>query len=219
MNPSTDLTTITEVKAWIGGGLGTNSVNDAQLSALISACSADFIRATKRPDLLTSTYAEVRQGDGASRIALFHWPISAVATLTIGGAAVTVSADKVAPGFYFDLDIDPERAYNLYLIGQCFTDAAVVKIGYTAGYATVPFDIKQAVNDWVAYRFKQNPNLGQTQSRSVEGESIQQTQEDAPKTALACIERYARCIPSVNRRKDEAEYKKAVADVRRVPRR
>jgi hypothetical protein len=209
-----DLTTLADVKAWIGG-FGANTVDDAKLSALISACSADFERATKRPDLLTTSYTEVHQGDGASRITLFHWPITAVSALTIGGATVTASSDKILPGYYFDLDIDPERAFNLYLIGQSFTDGAPVKIQYSAGYAAVPADIKQAVNDWVAYRYKQNPNLGQTQSRSTEGESVQQTQDDAPKTALACIDRYARCIPSVNRRKDEAEYKMAA---RRVPR-
>jgi hypothetical protein len=200
-----DLTTLSAVKQWLPVASTTTSA-DATLQALISACSADFTRATRRPDLLSESYAEVRQGDGASRICLYHWPITAVETLAIGGVAASASGDKVAPGYYFDDDIDPERAFNLYLNPPgCFTDGAAIQIAYTAGYTAVPYDIAQAVADWVAYRYKQLPNLGAAQRKTTEGETVQQQQLDAPATALACIDRYMRRIPSISRRYDEEQ--------------
>jgi hypothetical protein len=204
MITETELTTLALVKDWLPVSTR-NTSDDAQLSALISACSGDFLRATNRPDLLAADYTEVRQGDGGARMVLYHWPIAIVASLKVAGVTIAVSADKIASGWYIDEDIDPERVFNLYLNGYSFTDGAVVQIGYTAGYATTPPDIQQAVTDWVAYRYKQLPNLGITQSRSVEGESVQQTQLDAPATALAVIERYKRRLPSVSRRYDEAQ--------------
>ncbi|MBS1803516.1 MAG: hypothetical protein JST28_09115 [Acidobacteria bacterium] len=204
MNPETDLTTLAAVKAFLPIA-NTNSNDDATITALIKGCSADFLRATNRPDLLEADYIEVRQGDGGYRICLFHWPIGEITTLTVGGIVVPESADKIAPGYYFDNDIDPERSFNLYLVGQPFIDNAAVKIEYTAGYSSTPFDISQAVAEWVAQRYKQRPNLGTQIQRGAEGESLQQTEAAAPANTLACIERYKRRIPSVSRRYDEEQ--------------
>ena len=204
MIPETDLTTLESLKEWLPVPSTTTS-DDATLSALISACSGDFLRATNRPDLLSATYNEVRQGDGGYRMVAYHWPIASIESLMIGSLAVPNSPDKIAAGFFVDEDIDPERVYNIYLNKFHFTDGAVVQINYTAGYVSVPPDIQQAVNDWVAFRYKQEPNLGQTESRSAEGESVEQSQVDAPANIRAVIERYMRRIPSVSRRYDEEQ--------------
>lgn len=203
-----DLTTLANVKLWLPIPSGTTS-EDALLTRLISATSDDFERATKRTDLLAADYTEVREGDGAYRMILYHWPINTIASLKIAGAAVTQSADRVAPGYYLDEDIDPERVWELFVIGQPFTDGSVVQIGYNAGYATVPLDIEQAVIDWVVYRYKGRPNVGVTQRKLSEGESAQVEQVDAPPTTLAAIARYARRIPSVDRRYDEMQARQA----------
>jgi hypothetical protein len=209
---SADLTTLAAVKAFLALST-TNTADDTTITNLIQACSVDFQRAANRPDLIADDYTEVRQGDGGQRICLFHWPINTVAALTVGGVSIPVSADKIAPGFFFDQDIDPERSFNLYLIGQAFTDSATVKITYNAGYETAPFDISQAVAEWVAQRYKQRPTIGATQVRSVEGESVQQTEVAAPANTLACIERYKRRIPSVSRRYDEEQMRRRPADL------
>ena len=201
MITETDLTTLAAVKLWLSIPTATTSADDT-LSSLISACSGDFLRATQRPDLLTATYTEVRQGDGSNRMILYHWPVSAISTLTVAGLSITESSDKIAAGWYLDEDIDPERVFNVYLNAYTFTDGAMVAIEYTTGYATAPPDIAQAVIDWVAYRYKQVPNQGVTQRRLAEGESVQQQQVDAPETTKACIERYRRRIPSISRRFD-----------------
>jgi hypothetical protein len=197
-----DLTTLANVKQWAPIASTTTS-DDTLISRLITACSNDFERATLRPDLLQGDYTEVHQGDGSTRMTLFHWPINEITALTINGAAVAASPDKIQPGYYVDEDIDPERVYQLYLIGQCFTDGAPVSIAYSAGYETTPDDIEQAVIDWIVYRYKGRPNAGAARRRSSEGEDVDVEQVDAPSTTLAVIERYKRRLPSVNRRLDE----------------
>jgi len=150
-----DLTTLDNLKLWAPIP-STTTAEDALLSRLITAVSNDFARATKRPDLLASDYTEVHTGDGAARMIAFHWPINSIATLTVGGTAITESADKIAAGWYLDEDIDPERVWNVYLVNSVFTDGAPVKLEYNAGYAVVPEDIEQAIIDAMYVGFNAN---------------------------------------------------------------
>lgn len=210
-----DLTLLATLKEWLPINSGTTT-DDATIARLITAASMDFQRATKRPDLLLAAYTEVRQGDGSSRMIAYHWPVCAVESLAIGGVTIGASADKIANGYYLDEDIDPERIWNVYLNGYCFTDGAAVSFDYEAGYVqpgesvgtgqfALPEDIEQAVIDWCAYRYKNRPNVGVTARRSVQGESSQPEQLDAPPNVLEVIERYKRCFPSIDRREDERE--------------
>jgi hypothetical protein len=190
------------------------TTDDATLSRLITATSQDFMRATLRPDLLQTTYTEVHKGDGGSRMIAFHWPIVAITSLTVDGASIAASGDKIAAGYYIDSDIDPERRILVYLNGFCFTDGAAVALGYKAGYVqpgaspatgeiALPGDIEQAVIDWCGYRYKNRPNVATTQRRSTEGESVGVEVVDAPPNVLQVIERYKRCFPSLDRREEE----------------
>jgi uncharacterized phiE125 gp8 family phage protein len=222
-----DLTTLANVKLWLP--INTSNTNDdATIGRLITAVSQDFMRATNRPDLLQADYTEVHQGDGSTRMIVFHWPINAIASLTVAGNALLASADKIAVGYYFDADIDPERIWNIYLNGYTFVDGAAVALDYTAGYVqpggtvetgeiALPEDIEQAVIDWCAYRYKNRPNVGVTARRTTEGESSQIEQLDAPPNVLQVIERYKRRIPSVDRRYEEQQMH--MSSGRRVPRR
>jgi hypothetical protein len=208
-----DLTILENVKTWLPIST-TNNADDGSLMRLITAVSMDFMRATRRPDLLLADYTEVHQGDGGTRLVLFHWPIASIDTLTIGGVTIPKSADKVAAGFYVDQDIDPERVWQIYLNGYTFLDGAAVQAGYSAGYVqpgqglqggqiALPADIEQAVIDWIGYRYKGRPNVGVTMRKSSEGESVQPEQVDAPPNVLQVIERYRRELPSVDRRGDD----------------
>src|SRR5690349_8883351 len=98
-----DLTTLQNLKQWLPIPSNTTA-EDPILSRQITATSADFMRSTNRPDLLTAQYTEVRNGDGGARMILYHWPITAITSLAVNGVTVAPSADKIAPGFYFDTD-------------------------------------------------------------------------------------------------------------------
>lgn len=199
-----DLTNLQNLKLWLPIP-ATQTAEDALLSRLITATSNDFMRATKRPDLLTANYTEVRNGDGAARMTMYHWPITAIASVTVNSVSIPASPDKVQNGFYYDQDIDPERAWELYLVGSVFTDNKPAVIVYKAGYATVPGDIEQAVIDWIVYRYKGRPNVGATQRRTAEGETVSVEQVDAPPNVLQVIERYTRKFAPVNRRYEEQQ--------------
>src|ERR1700679_2456733 len=113
-----DLTTLPTLKLWLP--ITSNNTNDdTSISRLITATSMDFQRAIKRPDLLQAEYTEVHQGDGARRMIAFHWPITAIESLDVGGVTISESADKIEPGWYIDQDIDPERIFEIYLNGYC----------------------------------------------------------------------------------------------------
>lgn len=199
-----DLTTLVNVKMWLPIPTSQTS-EDLTLARLITATSEDFMRATKRPDLLTASYSEVREGDGSARMILRHWPITAVTTLSVAGVAIAASANKIAPGWYFDADLDPELLWELYLAGYTFADGATIQIGYTAGYVTVPGDIEQAVIDWVAYRYKGRPTVGiaQTKFGGREGDEVKTEQVDIPLSTQSVIEKYRREIPTLDRRKEK----------------
>lgn len=226
-----DLTTLATLKEWLPINSGTTS-DDATISRLITAVSMDFQRATNRPDLLLADYTEVHQGDGSTRMITFHWPIigPSIVSLTVGGVAIPESADKIVPGYYVDSDIDPERIWNVYLNGYCYTDGAPVEIEYSAGYVQpggtasggefmLPEDIEQAVLDWCAYRYKERPNVSATQRRSVQGESAQTPAIDAPPNVLEVIERYKRVFPSIDRRGDERAERAARQSTRQAGKR
>ena len=210
-----DLSTLANLKNWLPISSSTTS-DDATLSRLLTASSMDFMRATKRPDLLQATYTEVHQGDGSTRMITFHWPIIVITSLAVAGLTISASSDKIANGFYVDEDIDPERIWNVYLNGSAFTDGAAVAIVYEAGYVqpgtapsppqiALPEDIEQAVLDWCSYRYKMRPNVGVMTRRSTEGESAQTELIDAPPNVLEVIERYCRTLPSTDRRAEEKE--------------
>jgi hypothetical protein len=210
-----DLTQLATLKLWLPI-TSTNTNDDTSIARLITATSMDFQRATKRPDLLQAEYAEVHQGDGSTRMIAFHWPIVAVESLTVGSVTISESEDKIANGWYIDEDIDPERIWNLYLNGYCFTDGFPVALDYTAGYVqpgtdpedgeiALPEDIEQAVIDWCTYRYNERPNVSATERRSTEGESIEAPLIDAPPNVLSVIERYTRTFPSIDRRAEQRE--------------
>ena len=202
-----DLTTVEAVKGWLSIP-DTETDGDYALSALVSATSADFLRAIERPDFLRTSYIEQREGDGGDRMVLRHWPISAVTLVNNGGAVVPASVVPGDGGWYFDSSLDPERTNQLYLSGGTFTDAARITINYAAGYATPPADVEQAVIEWTAERYKSRPGSTLLSSRAAGGEHASFAKEDSmPPTTAACVERYKRDWPTLNRRQEDRDYR------------
>jgi hypothetical protein len=201
-----DLTNLDDVKAWLA--ILTNG-SDAILADLITSTSADFLRAIKRTDFLTANYTEVREGDGNSRIAVSHFPITAITEVKVGATVLAVSTDKIAAGFYFDADLDPERINQVYLAGGLvFTDAAQIVLAYSGGYTAVPGDVAQAVIEWVATRYKGRPGAGVASQREAGGEHVTYDREaPMPPATAACATRYMRDWPSLDKRGDDRDYK------------
>jgi hypothetical protein len=203
-----DLTDTGDLKAWLGIA-PTQVQQDAMLDELVTATSADFLRAIDRSDFSADVYTEVRTGDGGDAIALWHWPIAAIQTVNVAAAPITASADKVAAGWYIDTDLDPERRFMLYLAGgDTFTDGASVVIAYTAGYSAAPADVAQAVLEWCAARFKGRPGQGLNSQREAGGEHVTYDRDAAmPANTARVVEKYKRTWPSLNKYSDDRDYR------------
>ena len=132
-----DLTGLPALKAWLGLPAAA-APNDATLAALITAASRAIHALLSRPGLLPQSYSETLDGE-SRRIALRHWPVQAIASLTIDG----VPAPPVAPGWprhgYFLQPADPAppgRPQAVELFGPWpRRGRRNVVIAYNAGYA------------------------------------------------------------------------------------
>ncbi|MDP9039835.1 MAG: hypothetical protein M3O02_11285 [Acidobacteriota bacterium] len=187
-----DLTTLGAIKTWQGGLASTNTSADALLGSLITATSADFLRAIERPDLMSNSYTENRIGDGSCRMILRHWPVTSITSVTANGVAIPAQGVNV-DGWYLDTDADAERRFVLYLSGALtFPDGVRIPIRYVAGYESVPNDIAQAVTEWVVFRYNRKSSAGQTQTRTLEGENAHFEEFAIPPNTQRVIAAYKR---------------------------
>jgi hypothetical protein len=202
-----DLTTLTVVHDWLAIPEGQTGA-DTVLSSLISAVSADFLRAISRTDFLSETYVEVREGDGDNRLVMRHWPITNITALTVAGIAVEAQATPGTPGYFTEAGLDPERLNEIYLNGSRFTDAAQVVVTYAAGYVAAPDDVAQAVAEWVATRFKIRPESTVSTQRSAAGEHVTYEKDPSmPSNTARVIEKYTRTWPSLDKFNDDRNYR------------
>lgn len=158
-----DMTNLAAVKAWLGLPAEAGA-NDGVLSGLITAAS-DFVGQYLDRPLVSASYVDVRNGNGLDFMLLREGPITAVAEIAFaGGVAYTTVGDPItgAPGFLFD-------GRKLSLVGAVFPRGERVVVSYTAGYATVPASVEQAVNELVGEAFRRRDRIGQT-SKSLGGQ-------------------------------------------------
>jgi hypothetical protein len=183
-----DLTDLASVKAWLGLPAEAGA-NDALLAALISAAS-DFVVGHLNGNLLSADYVEVQDGNGSAWMLLRQAPITRVASVSFAGVTLTAAADPVAgvPGLMFD-------GRRLSLLGYRFPYGAPVVVSYTAGYASPPPAIRQAVNELVGEAFRRRDRIGQT-SRTLGGQETVAFQTSDMNAAIqAMLAPYQAVVP------------------------
>jgi hypothetical protein len=136
-----DLTTLADVKAWLGR---TDSNSDALLSALITRTSRQIHSYLQRPLLLPHSVSEVRDGSGGDTLVLKQWPVLSVSSVTVGPVSVPqVPGTSESAGWMYDQwdGAPPGRPQVLSLKGYTFGRAYPsarntrnVTIFYQAGY-------------------------------------------------------------------------------------
>jgi len=178
-----DLTTLDEVKAWLG--LQT-STDDLLLGRLIGAASR-FIAIWLGRSLAETVYDEVWDGNGGVRAPFPNNPVNAVAALSIDGVAIPAAPDCNNPGYRFDATLLLLQGYRFH---RGFRN---VTIRYTAGYATVPADIAQACIELTALRYRERDRIGQI-SKSVQGEVVSFIQKDLPDQVRAMLNPYRKVL-------------------------
>jgi hypothetical protein len=135
-----DLTTLADVKAWLGR---TDSNSDALLSALITRASRQIYSYLQRSLILPHEVNEVRDGTGGNVLVLGQWPVMSVAAVIVGAREVPQAPTPVGSGWTLEQwdGLPPGRpqAVSLkgYAFGQSFPGAEnnqIVTIAYQAGY-------------------------------------------------------------------------------------
>jgi uncharacterized phiE125 gp8 family phage protein len=166
-NPLVDLTTLADVKEFLGI---TSTTNDDLLQMLITA-ESDYIATWCNRKLVQQTITETRDGSGSDRMMFREYPVSAVASVTMDGNPVPASATpQNGYGYYFTSRILMLR----YGWGWCM-GAGNVQITYTAGYASgsIPQALAQAAAELTAYRYKQKDRIAIAGGQSIDGQSVQ----------------------------------------------
>ena len=145
MPAPTDLVTVADLKRWLQI---TSSDDDDVLAGLVTATSRAVASLLARPTLLPSQGTDVFDGAGQAAVMLRRWPVTNVASCTIGAVAFGPAiAGAEAAGFLLDVadPAPPGRMQRLALRGARFGRGLQnVAVTYTAGYgifgeaATVP---------------------------------------------------------------------------------
>ncbi|KGW27083.1 phage gp6-like head-tail connector family protein [Burkholderia pseudomallei MSHR733] len=195
-----DLTTLANAKQWLNVP-STVTGDDAMLTRLVSAAS-QFVQTYLNRTIASTAYTEKHTGSGSNTLALPNYPITAVSSLAIRGVPIAASPDGVQVGYTFD-----DRF--LYLIGNVGfssfpngTDGHFpkwpplgVQVSYTAGFASTPFDIEQAVLELIGLKYAgDRTHFGQV-SKTVNGEVVSFSMADMPASVKTLLNNYRKVIP------------------------
>jgi len=140
------LCTIAQVKAYLRL---TGATHDAVFTALAQGVSEKMIGYMRR-HIVSDTYDEYHNGGGyAEALVLRECPISGTPTVTISGSAYTgFEQDDEAGILYYSSATD-------YLSRGYWPGGwRNIRVQYTAGYASVPVDLREAAIRQVAYEAK-----------------------------------------------------------------
>lgn len=182
-----DLTTVGAVGTWLGL---TTPNDDALIQTLVTAISA-YVPNVLKQGVVQQQYVEARKGNGKDRMSLRNWPVQSVALVELPGG-VQISAQTDLMSGVSGVTTDGEA---VYLINYCFPRGANVRITYTAGWATVPADIQEAVTELVAEEYTRRSHIGEN-SHSQGGQTTVSFDQKAMHAAIAAmLSHYIRVAP------------------------
>jgi hypothetical protein len=180
-----DLTVLADLKAYLNV---TVTTDDVLLQRLITSCSG-FMQAWMNRVIAISTYTETRDGTDGTRLYMRNYPITAVTSVSIDQIAIASSPNSGQQGFYFNYDTVMLNGYT-FNRGQ-----SNVVIVYSAGYATVPFELAQACIEMVAKRYVERTRIGVV-SKTLAGEVITYSIADMMPSTKTIMNDYKRVVPA-----------------------
>jgi hypothetical protein len=181
-----DLCIVAEIKAWLPNQ-GNN--DDVTLQSLISNASLQVLQYIDRPHILASVLGpltEIYDGNDSDRLLPHQFPIIAVSAVSIDNVPIPQAISPVAAGFLWD-------ARRILLRGFRFTRGVQnVQLSYTAGYSSVPLDLKQAAIEAFALTYRQRVRIGE-KSNSMSGQiTIAFDMSDVPPRSMSVFNQYRR---------------------------
>ena len=180
-------TTLLDVKRYLSIKDG-NTDQDAILGDLIEGASAAVNNYLNR-DIMLSDRADSMDGNGKDAMFMRHWPVVSVTSVKVNGQSIPAAPDgySTTPGFRVE---DP----MLILQGYRFTRGRRnVEVVYSAGYETIPDELKAIVTETVALRYKERDWTGYS-SKSLAGETVAFTLADFSRNAKGVLNSYRRVV-------------------------
>jgi hypothetical protein len=181
-----DLCTVAELKAWLPNQ-GNN--DDVTLQSLISNASLQVLQYLDRPHILASvlgTLTEVYDGNDSNRLLPHQFPIISVTSVSIDNVSIPQATTPVAAGFLWD-------TRRILLRGFRFCCGLQnVQVSYTAGFPSVPLDLKQAAIEAFALSYRQRVRIGE-KSNSMSGQvNVSFDMGDVPPRSMSVFSQYRR---------------------------
>jgi len=181
-----DLCALADLKAWLPNQ-GNN--DDATLQSLITNGSLQVLQYLNRPHILASvlgTINEAHDGNDSDRLLPHYFPVISVNSVTVDGNPIAQAGAPWLSGFLWD-------GRRILLRGFTFNRGVQnVQIVYTAGYLTVPLDLKQAAIEAFALAYRQRTHIGE-RSNSMSGQvTLAFDMSEVPPRALCVFNQYKR---------------------------
>ncbi len=141
---------------------------DAVITQLISAASAYFDKSTKRK-LESATYTEDYSGTGDRVLSLRHYPVTALTSISVS-ADRTFPASSLIPAGDYVLDKEAglvtqvsSSTIEIFRTNPVWSTGRYnIRVVYTAGYTTVPEDLKEAAIVWASWKLAKRGAVGLT---------------------------------------------------------
>lgn len=181
------LCTLSDVKLLLGiQSIDTNE--DDLISTLIDNVSSMFETYCGRT-FTSTTYTEYYDGLGGDKLYTNQYPIVSVSGI-YDDSSWAYGVDTLIDSSYYRISTNG-LSVNL-VPGQIFSEGSGnIKIIYTAGYTTIPLDLKQACIDEVARKYKRRDRIDVT-AISLGNESISMFSDDFLPTTKIVLNSYRR---------------------------
>lgn len=186
---SQDLTTLPRVKAHLGIK-DTDTNSDSILTWLITAASQWVIKQLGDRPIKSADYTDFFDGDGSRSLTLRHAPVTAVSRVQVDDDdPIPARATVTGEGYVEDngrLKLTPQYAFTPGIKN--------VEVRYTAGYATVPEDLEQAVVMWVAELHRGRDRTGLASRSSPQGDTLSFRPDAVPVYVDLTMQSYKRLL-------------------------
>jgi hypothetical protein len=180
------LTTLANVKAFLALGTSVGAADDPLLSRLITAVS-QYIETACNRTFAAASYTETRNGNRGRAMAFRQTPVTAVASLVIDTVTIPARPNSLSFGYSFDENV-------LYLDGFSFgSGKQSVVLSYTAGYASIPYDLEQAAIMLTSLVYRGRDRIGVT-GKGIGPEHISYLVGKIPADVCATIDQYSRVL-------------------------
>lgn len=180
---------LTTVEAFVAYADAANDPDTASIQRMITAYST-AVRSYTNRDFTLESYSRTFDGANNTRLMLSQYPIVSVTGLQVGMQVIPAAPAFGATGFRFD-----ER--TVMLNGYRFARGeGNVLVSWTAGFATVPSDIEEAVIEWMATRYANRGDRAGWSSKTLAGETVSLMIKGMPETVKIVLDNASNKVPT-----------------------